>query len=116
MHYGELLASRVTKSGLSITWVAEQAGYKRGTYYTHIAKPDLSMTVLDRYGKVLGYDFSKHFSRKYRSEEDESFPSYQELKKECDYWRNKYTDIVKEYDDLKEAYEALKKSRDQPSS
>lgn len=110
MHYGELLASIVTKSGLSITWVAEQAGYKRGTYYTHIEKPNLSLAVLQRYSKPLGYDFTKHFSQKYQHGEDESFIPYEELKKECEYWRNKYTALVREHDQLKEAYERLKTS------
>ena len=109
-HRGEMLAYEVGKSGYSVTWVTEKVGYKRGTYYTHVRKPDLSPAILEKYGKILGVDFSKRFSRKYKSAEDESFLSYEELKKAHDYWRNKYTNLVKDYDELKAAYDELKRN------
>lgn len=109
MHYGELLAEVVAKSGVSVTWLAAQAGYKRGTYYTHITKPDLSLAVLERYEKPLGYDFSKHFPEKYRTGR-RRHSAYREIEEDRDYWRDKYTELLKEYDRLRTAFEQLRES------
>ena len=62
MHKGEHLHKVVKEKGIRITVLMKRLGYKdRSSFYTHIAKPDLSYEILMRYGKILHYDFSEYF-------------------------------------------------------
>lgn len=42
--------------------LVKKLGYKdRGSYYSHITKPDLSLEILFAYAKVLKYDLREQF-------------------------------------------------------
>lgn len=58
VHRGEVLKKAAEESGLSIETIVERMRYaSRSTFYNHIQKPDLSLDMLRRYGKVLNYNF-----------------------------------------------------------
>lgn len=45
---------------LSIIQIARRAGYKtRGSFYDHVRNPDLSFSILEKYGEVFNHDFSE---------------------------------------------------------
>jgi|SRR5690606_38887427 len=58
LHRGLLLKTIVQNSGLKVAVAAKKAGYSRESYYKHIAREDLSLNILLKYGKALHYDFS----------------------------------------------------------
>ena len=107
MHRGEILAKTVQQSELSKTVIAKKAGYNRTSLYNHIKTPDLSFDILEKYGKALGYDFTKVFPEmiKYISFEDprsdysESI-TFEKLLKQRDQWRDKYYDLLEKYNTL----------------
>lgn len=60
IHRGEILAQAAAKTDLSVIQIARRAGYKtRGSFYNHIKNPNLSFTILEKYGKILNHDFSE---------------------------------------------------------
>jgi hypothetical protein len=108
-HRGEVLQTTVHKSPLKITELVKRMNISRGTYYNHIADPDLSFETLEQYGKVLAYDFTNDFSemQKYTLEEPGALygePStLEEATRQRDYWRsqtdlwkNKYIQLLEE--------------------
>jgi hypothetical protein len=44
---------------MNIEVITQRAGYKRGTYYLHIKKKDLPVSILNKYAKAIGHDFSE---------------------------------------------------------
>jgi len=59
IHRGELLKKVASESDLSVGEIVSRMNYaSRNTFYSHLKKPDLSLGLLKRYGRVLKYDFS----------------------------------------------------------
>ena len=78
-------------------------GISRGTFYNHVEDPNLPFEILERYGKVLGYDFTADIPEmtKYTFEEPVEIygpPStLEEAIKQVDYWRNKYIALLEKH-------------------
>jgi hypothetical protein len=95
-HRGELLKAAVAASPMKITELTKRMGISRGTYYNHILDPDLSLDLLERYGKALHYDFTQDVPRMkhYTLEEPERHygepGTLQEAIAQRDYWRELY--------------------------
>ncbi len=94
-------------SDLNITIITNRAGYNRSSYYNHILKPDLSFTILTKYGKALGHDFSRELPEiQPYMRLDEPTPGYQtnltteELIKQRDLWKDKYLELLEKYNRL----------------
>ena len=104
---GEALKNAIKNSDLNITQVTKRAGYSRGSYYNHIADPELPYEVLETYGKVLHYDFSHDFPdmMKYISfskESDIEYMTVDQLRRELEKYKKKYHELLEKYYDLKE--------------
>jgi hypothetical protein len=99
-HRGEVLQIAVKKTRTKITQLVKRMGISRGTFYNHRDDPNLSFEDLERYGKVMGYDFTNDFPEMQKYVVEEPVAPYGEPKtfdeaiKQRDYWRNQ-TDIFK---------------------
>ena len=107
IHRGEALEKIVKRNPLSITFISKKAGFNRSSFYNHISKPDLSFEILERYGKALGFDFTKIFPvmDRYISFEDtgNAYPkvlTFDQLEMQRDQWRDKYYDLLERYNKL----------------
>jgi hypothetical protein len=107
IHRGELLAKVVAGSPVSVTKLAKRMGISRGTYYNHVDIADLPFELLERYGKILKYDFSADFPdmKSYTFEEpieaygepptiEEAIRQRDHWKKEADKWKDKYIALL----------------------
>ncbi|RYE51191.1 MAG: hypothetical protein EOP48_18570 [Sphingobacteriales bacterium] len=107
LHRGELLKNVISKSDLNITTITKRAGYNRSSYYNHILLADLSYVILEKYGKAMGYDFSKILPemRSYISFEEpegsygEPF-TIENVIKQRDTWKDKYLQLLEKYNVL----------------
>lgn len=107
IHRGAALGKVVQQSELSKTLIAKKAGYNRSSLYNHINTSDLSFEILEKYGKALGYDFTKIFPEmvKYIAFEDPERPygeslTFETLLRQRDQWRDKYYDLLEKYNRL----------------
>jgi AcrR family transcriptional regulator len=94
----------VEKTGLTIEEITRRAGYKRGTYYLHIRKNDLSATVLARYGKAIGHNFSEEIPDLTPLDIEDPESAYlkeprtvEEAIKQRNEWKEKYYTLLEKY-------------------
>ena len=107
---GNLLKEIVESSGVSIVNLVKKVGYKdRASYYTHIAKPDLSLEILFAYAKVLKYDLRDEFpevSQFLLEEPAAEYITKPETLDEAivliDKWKEKYYALLEKYSILLE--------------
>ena len=118
IHRGELLKKVVEASGKSITELVRKLGYNsRSTYYAHTNNADLSLDILTKYSRVLGYDFNSHLSGVPVQTAESIYPYFPEPQNfdqaliERNYWRELYKQKEKEYDALDLKYKALLQER-----
>ena len=104
IHRGKILQAAVEQSDKSIDHITSRAGYSRGAYYTHIKRADLSDKILQKYAKVLHYDFSADIPEFSRSIIEEAETPYltkpetiQEAIAQRDYYIKKYIELLDEY-------------------
>ena len=106
IHRGEILKAAVKKNKLKITQVAKKSGISRGTFYNHIEDPNLPFDILERYGKILGYDFTADIPEmaKYSLEEPVEIYGHpatiEEAIQQRDYWKNKYISLLEKHQRL----------------
>lgn len=114
IHYGELLRQAADKSDLNITQIAKRAGFNRTSFYNHIVNPDLPFHILERYAKVLKYDFTSIIPEMQKFQRfEEPYAPYKtpETKEEAihqmDVWKERYYHLLERYNAMME--EILKK-------
>lgn len=89
--------------------MVKRMGISRGTYYNHKEDPNLPFEDLEKYGKVLGYDFTSDFPemQKYTFEEpivpygdpknlDEAIRQRDYWRNQADQWKDKYIELLEE--------------------
>jgi hypothetical protein len=89
--------------------VAQKAGYKRVTYYSHTKKEDLSFAILNKYARAIGHDFSDEIpgiEPFIVQEEDHTYKkdpaTLKEALKQRDHWKDKYYELMEKYQSLLE--------------
>lgn len=114
IHYGELLRKAADQSDLSITQIAKRAGFNRTTFYNHIINPHLPFHILERYARVLQYDFASlipDMERFQRFEEASTLykipENIEEATQQRDTWKERYYELLEKYNKIIE--EALAK-------
>lgn len=60
-HRGEFVQSIIAGSDSSIESIAKRLHKSRSTIYNYFDKPDLEFLKIAQIGRVIGYDFSKHY-------------------------------------------------------
>lgn len=117
IHRGEILSAAVKKSPLNISQLVKRMGISRSTFYNHKEDPKLSFEVLEKYGKVLGYDFTNDLSDMQKYVVEEPLAPYGEPKtfdeaiKQKDYWRNQTDNWKDKYLELLEKYNRMIEER-----
>ncbi len=116
MHYGEILREVADKSELTITQVAKKAGFNRTTFYNHIVNPELPFHILERYGRVLNFDFTAKIPemQKFKNFEDPAVlyktpDTLEEVLLQRDIWRDRYYELLEKYNKVIEEALASKK-------
>lgn len=95
--------ARRRKSPLSITQLVKRMGISRGTYYNHKDDPNLPFEDIEKYGKILGYDFTSDFPEMHKYAFEEPIAPYgnpknfDEAVKQKDYWKDKYLNLLEKY-------------------
>lgn len=96
----------VTMSRFSNKDAAIKAGYKENTYYSHIKQEFLDYSILEKYGRAIGYDFSVEYP-----EMAEYFPDIIQdtisKTKDFELLQNKYLALLEKHKDLMEKYSDL---------
>lgn len=106
-----MLQEWVEQSGISVVTLVKKAGYKhRGSYYSHILKPDLSFTILRRYADVLKINFTEEMAGLQTfAFEDELMEPYSDPKnlkqagELINHWKQKYFNLLEKYSRLIES-------------
>lgn len=100
MHRGQVLERVVKQSSLSIKDIIARMSISRTTYYNHINNKDLSIDIIAKYGRAIGYNFSAEFPDIKRAEafiktrEPETFD---DAMLERNMWREKYYEVLEKY-------------------
>lgn len=108
-HRGEILKKVITEQGVKISQIARKLNINRGTVYRHMDDPDLSIEHIMKYGEALGVDFSDYFPEMIYIVKDTpkrygETKSYDELKRDAEYWKDKYIDLLEKYNALMAAH------------
>ena len=102
-HKGEIVEKYVRQSGISITRLSRQVKKSRRWVYQLFANPNAPLDYILEIGKVIHHDFSEDIDelRRYRQSRQPMVavdPNYS--LKDDDYWKNKYLDLLEEYNSL----------------
>lgn len=107
IHRGEILHSVAKREKKTIKTIANEAGFEKSTFYSHVKKEDLSLDILFRYGKAIPHDFEieipemVEFSEKYRIKKNQIIkPTYEVLLQEKEDWKDKFYVLLEEYTKL----------------
>ncbi|MGV3632110.1 MAG: hypothetical protein ACO1O6_12950 [Bacteroidota bacterium] len=100
-HRGEIIEQAIRKSGYPITKVAEKIGKSRRWMYLMFDNPAVPYEVIIRIGKIIHHDFSAEISE-LKANIPGIFTEGQEpyitaKDKDAAYWRQKYYDLLEEY-------------------
>lgn len=85
--------------------MVKKVGYGRTAYYMHTQNPKLPYDILEKYGKVLNYDFTDHFPDmvKYISfSTPKREITLEQAIRERDQWKDKYLHLLEKYNSLVE--------------
>jgi hypothetical protein len=112
---GQLLETAVKQSGMSVEAIMKKLGYSsRNTYYRHISTPDLSLDILQRYGKAIHYDFSIDLNPQSLTGTGENPPVYlpvpetiEEAISQRDFYWRKYNEQLEQYRKLLLRFEEM---------
>lgn len=106
-HRGKILREVIDKycasQGISITAVAQKAGYNQATIYRHFDKEDLPYHILRKYGKAIGHDFRQE----YPEMEDEFSIVSDGPKAKYGNYTQTLTEVIAERDEWREKYYRL---------
>ena len=90
-HKGRRLKNFIGKSGIKIRIVSEKSGISTSTLYTYFDKEhDLPQKKLEKILEVIGISLNEFMGTNSSSE-------VETLKKEVDYWREKYLEVMEKY-------------------
>lgn len=96
-HRGEIIKEAVYKSGFPITELAKRMGKSRRWVYLLFENPTVSIDTVLQIGTILHYDFSDEIEILKPHVLNETPINYNN---EDDYWKNKYLQLLEEYNDL----------------
>jgi len=105
-HRGEILQAVVHKSSISISQLAKRLGISRGTYYNHIQDNELPFEIIEKYGRVLKYDFTNDFPNMHKYVVEEPLENYgppKNLKEailQITFYKEKYFILLEKYNKL----------------
>lgn len=107
-HRGEIIQKAVYNSGYTITEIAKSLGKSRRWMYMMFDNSNVSLDIVLKIGKIIHHDFSeeiKEFSTFLRTS---TLPQSSFVKDEpsAEYWKDKYLQLLEEYNALLKKQEA----------
>src|SRR5687768_16698782 len=103
-HRGEIIKKAVNESGYKKSQLAIRLGVKRGTVYNYFDRPDVSLDIVLKIGKIIHHDFSKDITelKNYKQAEDTpvSKDPDQNPRYDADYWKDKYYSLLEIHNEL----------------
>lgn len=113
-HRGKMLRKVIDQhcnsSGMTITAIAQKAGYNQATIYRHFEKEDLPYHIIRKYGKAIGHDFRMEYPEMEEELSAWSEPgpakygnypqTLSEVVTERDMWKEKYYKLLENHNRL----------------
>ncbi|GAB2994469.1 hypothetical protein GCM10027284_09680 [Cyclobacterium sediminis] len=111
VHRGEIVRKRLDEyareHAVSILSIAKKAGYHQSSAYRHFIKDDLSYSIIHKYGRAIGHDFTQEFPEMlteygFSSEEKDKY-KYTDLAQciaEKELWQKKYIELLETHNKL----------------
>ena len=100
-HRGEIIKDAVYNSGFPITELAKRLGKSRRWVYLLFENPAISLDLIMQIGHIIHVDFTqtiKEFSPITTTQEPSSM--YRLEEHDAHYWKNKYLNLLEEYNAL----------------
>jgi predicted transcriptional regulator len=101
-HRGEIIRKAVYNSGYTITDIAKGIGKSRKWMYLMFENSNVSLDVVLKIGKIIHYDFTediKEFSHFLKTSTIQQTSIFKE-EHSADYWKDKYLQLLEEYNAL----------------
>jgi predicted transcriptional regulator len=102
-HRGEIVKNFVYQSGMSITMIASRLGKSRRWMYQMFENSNISLDIIIQIGEIIHHDFSEEInelkSAKF-SLNDKKSPYGLNLNEDTQFWKNKYLNLLEEYNEL----------------
>lgn len=108
-HYGEIIEKVVRRNGYSISELARLAEVNRRSIYNWFNQQKLKPEVIYKIGCALRHDFSNEFPELFTSADfQQAFEIHKsvraaavvEEKERINYWKDKYINLLEEYNQL----------------
>ncbi|QNL52490.1 helix-turn-helix transcriptional regulator [Olivibacter sp. SDN3] len=108
-HYGEIVEKVVRRNGYSISELARLANVNRRSIYNWFGQQKLKPEIIYKVGCALKYDFSSEFPELFSSEDfQKAFINSKPVPTDglineierINYWKDKYVDLLEEYNQL----------------
>lgn len=97
-HRGEILEQAIRETGYSITKLANRINKSRQYIYNLFARPDINPDTLLEIGRIIGFDFKSKLQI-FQAKEPRS--KYRKADEEIRHWKEKYLDLLDNYNKLK---------------
>jgi len=101
-HKGEIVQKAVRESGYPITKLAQKMKRSRRWVYLAFENSNLSLDYILAIGKIIHHDFSGEIRelKNYLIVSHESRPTYAEHPDNSEYWKDKYLNLLEDYNAL----------------
>jgi lambda repressor-like predicted transcriptional regulator len=101
-HHGKTIEKVIRKNGHSVSGIARAVGVNRRSVYNWFNQPYLKADLLIKIGKAIEYDLSEILPHmRLTIENFTPFPKKSNRQTNDPlYWKNKYTDLLKRYNNL----------------
>jgi AcrR family transcriptional regulator len=99
MHRGKLLERVVKSSAMPVKQVVSAMHLSRMSFYNHVKDKDLSLAVLQGYGRAMGYDFSRDLTDIRDVEQILGIEplTLEEAILQADAWRDRFFQLLEEF-------------------
>lgn len=106
-HYGEIIEKVIRKNGYNVSELARTAKVTRRSVYNWFNQPRLKQQIILKIGDALQHDFSAEFPELFASGDFGKTPeirtnmeTFNQEKGRVNYWKDKYIDVLEEYNEL----------------
>jgi hypothetical protein len=108
-HHGRTLEKVIRKNGHSISNIARMANVNRRCVYNWFTQRRLKLSIVKSVGEVIDYDFSREFpdlfpqvvlNQTATTGNLETTEAYFKEQKALFFWKNKYLNLLEQYEDL----------------
>ncbi|MDM8175580.1 MULTISPECIES: helix-turn-helix domain-containing protein [Olivibacter] len=108
-HYGEIIERTIRRNGYSISELARLMKVNRRSIYNWFNQPKFKPEIIFKIGCALKHDFSNEFPELFSSEEFQHAFNNSKLlntallseeREKINYWKDKYINLLEEYNQI----------------